>query len=72
MIAVGLTFGIVLGIAGTRAASPGGDGGFQFFAPNLESSAAVTLLLLVTAFAAAAIPAWRAARVDPMQALRQE
>lgn len=72
MVALGMTFGIVLSIAGTHAASTGGDGGFQFIAPNLESSAAVTLVLLVTAFAAAAIPAWRAARVDPMHALRQE
>ncbi|HEY2382836.1 MAG TPA: FtsX-like permease family protein [Terriglobia bacterium] len=72
MFALGLIFGLILSIAGTRAAGSGGDGGFSFFAPNLESSAAVTLVLLVTAFGAAAIPAWRASRVDPMQALRQE
>lgn len=72
MVALGLTFGIILSVAGTRAAGSGRDGGFSFFAPNLESSAAVTLVLFVTAFAATAIPAWRAARVDPMRALRQE
>lgn len=33
---------------------------------------AATALVLATAFGAAAIPAWRAARVDPMDAIRVE
>ena len=39
---------------------------------NLPTLLQVTELFLVVAFAARAVPAWRAARVDPMVALRQE
>jgi ABC-type lipoprotein release transport system permease subunit len=34
--------------------------------------AAVLLILLATAMAAAAIPAWRATRIDPLEVLRAE
>ena len=76
MVAIGVAFGIVLIIAGTRAASGGGGdefgGGFLVVTPSFAWAAAVTFGLILTALAAAAIPAWRAARIDPMHALRQD
>ena len=39
---------------------------------DLPTFAAVPLMLIAAAVAASRIPAWRASRVDPMEALRAE
>jgi ABC-type lipoprotein release transport system permease subunit len=51
--------------------------GFTFFAVltialGLGANVGVSVLFLVVATAACLVPAWRAARIDPMSALRQE
>jgi ABC-type lipoprotein release transport system permease subunit len=49
-------------------------GTFLFRAAPDDPRALVTpvLVLIVSALLAAGLPAWRAARIDPMQALRHE
>jgi putative ABC transport system permease protein len=69
--ALGLTgvgIGLVLSLAGGRALSTGL--GAPAFDPLLL--AVVPTALLLTTLLAAAIPARRAAQIDPMQALRQD
>lgn len=69
MTAVGATLGLVGAVAAGRTAQAllfGVDG----HDPMVLASAAVALT--VVAFAAAALPAYRASRVDPMRALRAE
>jgi ABC-type antimicrobial peptide transport system permease subunit len=69
MIAAGLAFGAALSLAGTRLV--------QSFLYGLSADDTATLvlsaLLLGSAgIMAAALPAWRASRVEPMSALREE
>jgi putative ABC transport system permease protein len=45
---------------------------FEVSARDVATFAAVPALLLVVAFAATAVPAWRVTRVDPMVASRYE
>ena len=45
---------------------------FEVKPTDVLTNAAVALVLLVTGLLACAIPAWRAMRVDPLIALRNE
>ena len=69
LVAIGLIGGLLLALATTRYIST--------FLYNLTPTDPVTLTLSVlvlgaVAMGAALLPAWRAARVDPMDALREE
>ena len=65
--------GIVAGIAGAMALTRVmASLLFKVGTKDAVTFAAVPLLLAAVAFAATAIPAWRATRVDPMVALREE
>jgi predicted permease len=65
--------GIFLGLVGAAALTRVmGSLLFEVSTNDLATFAAVPALLVVVAFAATAIPAWRATRVDPMVALRHE
>ena len=66
---VGIVVGIVCALALTRVMS---SLLFGVSATDLVTFAAVPALLAAVALAATAIPAWRATRVDPMVALREE
>lgn len=66
-------FGLILGLAGGVAASQLLRD-LLYGVPPLDASvfAAVAILLLAVASIACLLPAWRASRLDPMQALRNE
>jgi putative ABC transport system permease protein len=65
--------GVVVGLAGALALSRLiASLLFGVIATDLSTLVGVSLLLIVTALAACYVPARRAARVDPMNALRQE
>jgi predicted permease len=74
MAVTGAGIGIALCVAGNRAITSSlvTVGAADLMPQNLLVFTMVIIALLLTSFAASAIPAWRAARVDPMQALRQE
>jgi macrolide transport system ATP-binding/permease protein len=69
MIAIGVAIGLPLVWSSEKAI-----GAFLFnAAPNDVRALALPIaILLASALIAAALPAWRAARIDPMQALRHE
>jgi putative ABC transport system permease protein len=65
----GVTVGLALSFAAGRALAASALG-IPAFDPMLDSLVAAALLLVT--MLAAAIPARRAARIDPMMALRQD
>jgi ABC-type antimicrobial peptide transport system permease subunit len=69
LVAVGLIIGLAGGLAGTRSLATFFYGISTWDAPTF---AAVTIILTVVALAACTIPARRAMRVNPIEALRQE
>jgi putative ABC transport system permease protein len=66
---VGAAAGVVAAVAAGPAAQ---ELLFETSARDLSVMAVAMVTLLVVAFAAAMVPAWRAARVSPMVALRVE
>ena len=69
MVGVGAAAGVVAAVA----AGPAAQGLlFETSARDLSVMAIAMVTLLMVAFAAAVVPAWRAARVSPMVALRVE
>jgi predicted permease len=66
---IGIVVGLVGAVALTRVMA---SLLFGVSTTDLLTFAAVPVLLAAVAFAATAIPAWRATRVDPMVALREE
>jgi ABC-type antimicrobial peptide transport system permease subunit len=69
LIVAGLALGVGAALAGTRLLEAFLYGVAPSDPGTLASSAAV---LAAVAFAAGALPAWRAARLDPMRTLREE
>jgi ABC-type antimicrobial peptide transport system permease subunit len=70
MTGAGLGAGALVSVAGLRWMGGALDAPFRTAAPEVFLGAG--LVLAAAAMAASAAPAWRAARVDPMQALRSE
>ena len=69
IVVVGVALGVLLTIAGTRFL---GALLFGITATDPATIAASAAALIVTGLAAASIPAWRGATIDPMEALREE
>jgi len=69
LLAIGLTLGIGLALGASRAATSMLFGLKPYDAATFM---AATGTLAVIAVAASYVPAWRAARVDPLEALRHE
>jgi ABC-type antimicrobial peptide transport system permease subunit len=69
VIAVGIVTGIMLSLAVARVAK---SLLFGLTAQDPTTLVAAATLLLMVALCAAAIPAWRASRVNPTEALRME
>ena len=69
LVAIGLAAGLALALAGTRLM----EGLLFGIAPRdpLTFAAITALVLAISAFACW-LPAWRAARMSPMMALRQD
>jgi predicted permease len=68
-VAAGLTSGLTMALWLATSLAPFL---FEVEPRDIASLAIAASLLLVSAIAAAALPAWRAARIDPTQALRAE
>lgn len=69
LLAIGLGVGTVLALAGAKAAT---SLLFGLKAHDPETFVLSVLLLAIVSLAASALPAYRAARVDPLDALRNE
>jgi putative ABC transport system permease protein len=69
LVLTGAVIGLAVAVSSARTIST-----FLFGVPPLDplTFAAVAVLLTVTASTAVAVPAWRALRVDPVQAFRAE
>jgi len=69
VVGLGLVLGLVMAFAATRLI-----GTFLYRLTPTDPSILIgaSLLLALAALAAGAVPAWRAARLDPMSALREE
>jgi ABC-type antimicrobial peptide transport system permease subunit len=66
-------FGLVFGLAGAFFFAELISGLLHGVAPtDFETLAVVALLLTAVALVASAVPAWRAAEIDPVRALREE
>jgi putative ABC transport system permease protein len=68
-VAVGLVIGLLAAMAATRVME---SLLFEVTATDPVTFGTITALLAMIAFVASVVPAWRAARVDPVEALRRE
>ena len=69
LIVVGVTLGVVAAVFGTRVMT---SFLFGLSASDPATVIGATTIMAVVGLAAGALPAWRAARVDPIAALREE